>query len=202
MSTPKHPKVDLVQRMKERSQQPDFLPNSILYDTRHPADTTTFSNASAPSSSQDDAPSSVLADAPTSARVDVAREPTPSQSRAPTTASTPVDTSAPAEVDVTAHNPVEPAVDHAEEGPATSQQHNISPYRRGLKRASTFISKETKKQIGRILLEDGIKEEEFVRHALNLAFQQKGLPQVAFHGTTPPKRTSIFESRDPNTRTS
>lgn len=61
-----------------------------------------------------------------------------------------------------------------------------SPYRQGQKRVQSVVAPHVKTQIKHFLIQHDMKEEELLRHALNLFFRSQHLPEIA-HDGFPPK---------------
>lgn len=185
MSRNNKTKHSLADMIKERAQRPDFLPKSFLEDNTRLADETLpRDNASTISSSPDPAH-------PQENRVSVkppdhqvASETTGSASRAPThpRAYAQAILNDLDSLSLSAHEPVQ-------QGAQTSTgATSVSPYRRDLKRVATYLLDPAKDQLRVLSFNERISEEDLLREAIDLLFQRRGLPQIAFQGA--PSRKS------------
>lgn len=64
--------------------------------------------------------------------------------------------------------------------PPHNRSPNTSAYRRTLHRTSTYLATKTKDQLRTLVFNERTSEEDILREALNLLFENRKLPQIAF----------------------
>lgn len=185
MSRNNKSKHSLADMIKERAQRPDFLPKSFLEDnTRLAEETLPRDGASASPSSQEPAH-------PRAYQIP-AKTPDPQMSAESTGTGARASARPRAyaqavlnqldSLPLGSHDPVQ-------QGPETSTAAtSVSPYRRDLKRVATYLLDPAKDQLRVLTFNERTSEEDLLREAIDLLFEQRGLPQIAFAGA--PSRKS------------
>lgn len=179
MSKTNKSKSSLANVIKERAQRPDFLPKSFIEDNTRLAEETP-SRAHAPALSSDRAPQ----------RPDAQSAPTATSQHSASEGSTPPGTHAPAHPRSYAQAVLNAQGDEVQDfmPPPKSQPSaslaapSLSPYRRALKRAATYLAEPAKDQLRVLCFNERTSEEDLLREAIDMLFKQRGLPAIAFQG--------------------
>lgn len=178
----KHSLADMI---KERAQRPDFLPKSFLEDN------TRFADETLPRDADPTRPLS-----PDPARQQTHQGPAQSldqQVSAGITGSGPRADVRPRTYAHAVLNDLDslilPSHEPVQQGlPPSTAATSVSPYRRDLKRVATYLLDPAKDQLRVLCFNERTSEEDLLREAIDLLFQQRGLPQIAFQGA--PSRKS------------
>lgn len=179
MSKTNKTKSSLASVIKERAQRPDFLPKSFIEDNTRLADEA-HSRSHAPAHSSDRAPTLPLSQniASSASETIPSEDPTHAREHAPTRPRTHAQAVLNAQAD-------EPR-DFVPAAKTQSTTHlsaaKQSPYRRDLKRASTYLADAAKDQLRVLCFNERTSEEDLLREAIDMLFKQRGLPTIAFQG--------------------
>jgi hypothetical protein len=179
MSKANKSKSSLANVIKERAQRPDFLPKSFIEDNNRLAEEK-HSRTHELTPSQNHAPA-LPASTPSrnegsqsgtsgSTSVSSARAPTHPRSYAQAVLSAQAE-------EIQEYLP-------QSQPPATSSNRgpSLSPYRRELKRAATYLTDPAKDQLRVLCFNERTSEEDLLREAIDMLFTQRGLPPIAFQG--------------------
>ena len=179
MSKTNKSKSSMANVIKERAQRPDFLPKAFIEDNTRLADET-HSRSHVPTLSSDHAPTIPLAQkiASSAAETILPDDLTHAREHAPTRPRTYAQAVLNAQADeLGGFVPV--AKTQSKTNLSAAKQ---SPYRRDLKRASTYLADAAKDQLRVLCFNERTSEEDLLREAIDMLFQQRGLPTIAFQG--------------------
>lgn len=179
MSKTNKAKSSLASVIKERAQRPDFLPKSFIEDNTRLAEET-HPRSPEPTHPRDHAPALPASEpAPIQAPESGTSETSAlSRSRAPTHPRTYAQTVLSARAEEIQDLLPQPQP-HA---PAFQRAPSLSPYRRELKRAATYLTEPAKDQLRVLCFNERTSEEDLLREAIDMLFTQRGLPPIAFLG--------------------
>lgn len=179
MSKTNKTKSSLASVIKERAQRPDFLPKSFIEDNTRLAEET-HPRTHEPKHSRDHAPA-LPASEP--APIEVS-QPGPGNTLAlsRSRATTYPRTYAQAVLSAQAEEITDLMPQVQNRAPASQHAPSLSPYRRDLKRAATYLTEPAKDQLRVLCFNERTSEEDLLREAIDMLFTQRGLPQIAFHG--------------------
>jgi hypothetical protein len=176
MSKTNKSKSSLANVIKERAQRPDFLPKSFIEDNNRLAEEK-HSPTHELTHSQDHAPAHP---APAPARSEGSQS--GSMATSSTRAPTPPRSYAQAVLSAQAEEIQEFLPQSKPRETSSNRGPSLSPYRRELKRAATYLTDPAKDQLRVLCFNERTSEEDLLREAIDMLFTQRGLPPIAFHG--------------------